>query len=347
MGGLLSSRHMVKNVEHFLKPAWKRFYELEDRMIMPLFNRVFSELLNVIHYLLRFLDEIYTTCEAIERRKVAISPNPCLVHTAFSPMEQVINDFERIRDYATGIPSEVGVTGKAFLASLKRLSFACERYIGIKCLRLATPSEATPASLFDYAEDLVRATRLIHNEFRWYCATKAVDKEGLIYMLGMPMTEAYYVVYHARDVLLEQIKEQFASPWLKGRFAIFQIFDVATGTYDEIIGISMLNIGDISLRLTTLRPERGEKEWVVNVYPFLKKEAEVPRRILEGMGFKTEPTDVGFRLVVPRGKAVEVVETLCMLPSVPLVDVVGEDEAYRITLSRISFIREKLKRPED
>jgi hypothetical protein len=325
----LASKHVIEVADRIFGSA-KSFYELEDVALVPLFNKVFDRLFDTAYHLKRFVDEVAIICDRVRRRKIAVI-NPCLVHTVDSVVEDAVRDFAIVGEQVLGILSEVEEMGGAFLDSLEKLSSACITYLGENCLRHATPDQVSPASLRDYAKDLLTAIGLMRAKFLGMYRGIRRSKLGSIRFYEHPGTtgELSGLARRIAGILNKQLETFGRSLWLEKATSVYALRDMVVAGFWEA--------GDIVVK----------PRWIADFYLTLEEDRDVMRRLFDERGFKTEPVErvVGFRVTMPPGDVREAVKLASILPIAHLANLAKRDteEAYKATKSMLELLEARLE----
>jgi hypothetical protein len=305
------------------------------KIIVPIsYREIFRSLFATIHYLEGLATNLHSMCGKVSNIGIPIYPNPCETHTLDSHVEWIIRDFSEFTKhvYATvdlhTLMRNAEDGGKMFLEHLKLLSSTCTYFIGANCLKHASPDEVTSAPLRSYILDLSSAVRYIDGKFAESYEGVKEWRVGFVrlYEHRKVTGELSSLAEHATNILHKQLEMEMAPRWLKNRTLVFSLRDR--------VEITIYTVGDIVVK----------PGWVVDVYPASEKEGEILRRILELEGhFKTEPTAYGFRVIIPPGDIREAVKMASMLPAIPSISLVGEREAYKITMAKIELLEAYLQ----
>ncbi len=310
------------------------FYNQVGGLIVPIYYREIFRLLHLVTYYLEWMvSHLRSMCDEVGRIGVPVHPNPCETHTLDFHVEWLIRDFGELakRVYVAvdlrTLMEKAESGGTKFLEHLKLLSWACVHFTGANCLKHASPDEVTPAPLRSYVLDLFSAVRYIDGKFAESYEGVREWRMGLVrlYEHRKATGELPELAVHVANILHKQLEKGIAPRWLKDRILVFSLKDR--------VEITIYTVGDIVVK----------PGWAIEVYPASDKEGEVLRRILAERGFKTEPIAYGFRVTMPPGDVREAVKLASMLPAIPTVTIVGETEAYKVTLANIELLEMHLR----
>jgi hypothetical protein len=302
-----------------------RLHELDDTYFIPVFDDVFLELYETVHYLHRLVSELDVICDAIRRHKVVVSPNPCHVHTMDSVLEQVVKDFKAVYRRLPLVISEAVMASEGFLSELQSFSVFCSLVVETECLKHADPRGVAPASLRIYVSDFLSAVNRVAMRFAELYYDISEWKVGMVRLYESPATtqELLNVAEHMANVLHKQVETLLVPRWVATKVAVFSLEDRVT--------VRMQTFGDIV----------AKPRWVIDVYA-THPAIDVLKRMLTEKGFKTETTFYGVRVTIPPGDIMEATRITCMLPSITIV--AGEEEdQYRVALARLELLESKLK----
>jgi hypothetical protein len=310
------------------------FYNQVGGLIVPIYYREIFRLLHLVTYYLEWMvGHLRSICDEVDRIGVPVHPNPCETHTLDFHVEWLIRDFGELARHVYAavdlrtLMEKAESGGAKFLEHLKLLSWACVNFTGANCLKHASPDGVTPAPLRSYVLDLFSAVRHIDGKFAESYEGVREWRMGLVrlYEHRKATGELPELAGYVANMLHKQLEKGIAPRWLKDRILVFSLKDR--------VEITIYTVGDIVVK----------PGWAIEVYPASDKEGEVLRRILAESGFKTEPIAYGFRVTTPPGDVREAVKIACMLPAMPTVTIVGETEAYKVTLSNIELLEMYLR----
>jgi len=302
-----------------------RLHELDDAYLIPVFDDAFLELYETAQYLYKFVSDLNTICEAIRRRGVVVSPNPCHVHTVDSALEQVVKDFKAVYRRIPLIISEPVMPSEGFLSRLRSFSVVCSLAIEAECLKHAGPRGVIPASLRAHISDLLQAVNRLSIRFVELYHGVSEWKVGVVRLYESPATtqELLNVAEHMANVLHKQVEAQLVPRWVAPRVAVFSL--------EDRVAVRMQTFGDVVVK----------PRWVIDVYA-TRPAVDMLKRVLDSKGFRTESAFYGLKVILPPGDVMEATMIVCMLPSITIV-AGGEEEWYRISLARLELLESKLK----
>ena len=324
----------VRDKVYDVYDAGLSFFNQVGGLIVPIYYREIFRLLHLVTYYLEWMvGHLRSICDEVGSIGVPVHPNPCETHTLDSHVEWLIRDFGELanRVYVAvdlrTLMEKAESGGVKFLEHLKLLSWACVHFTGANCLKQASPDGVTPAPLRSYILDLMSAVRYIDGKFAESYEGVREWRTGLVrlYEHRKATGELSELAEHIANILHKQLERGIAPRWLKDRILVFSLKDR--------VEITIYMVGDIVVK----------PRWATDVYPASAKEGEILRRILAERGFKTEPIAYGFRVTTPPGDVREAVKIACMLPAIPTVTIVGETEAYKVTLSNIELLEMYLR----
>jgi hypothetical protein len=283
-----------------------------------------------------FVDELFRLCYAAWMHGIRVQPDPCNEVTLDYFIEWIVRDFwELARHVKPAIEAELGgeikietkEKGEGFLNRLQLLSSACVQFIGVNCLRYASPEKVTRLPLRAHVIDLASAIGLIDDYVVKSYYGISEWRAGLIRLYVHPKTtgELLDLAEHASNVLHKIIEVGILGKWWADRVAVYSLADRV-----EIIREEDFHV--------VVKPR-----WVVDVHLFKKDFIETMRRILSERGFKTELTDYGFKIIIPPGDVRDAVKLACVLSAALLVYFINVAEAYGIALSSIELVESKLR----
>jgi hypothetical protein len=346
----LVDRDVREATEKVYKVASKFHARIQQTIVPFSYYRFFENLSRAVYRLshtIYYISSICDTVEEMEKRGVRLSPNPCHTHTLDSHVEQLISDFKEYAERAEPIARRVlhpkpvffdypvksiEEGGKGFLERLQILSSLCVHFTGANCLKHASSEKVTPVPLRSHILDLASSVGIIRRRFLDECLGVKEWKVGDIWLYECPGTtgELLDLAEYVANVLHKMMEIEIVPP-------VITVHSAGVFSFKDRVEVMLhRDVGGLI----------AKPGWVVDVYsyPIHEDNVEVLRRIFSERGFKTEPVEhfVGFRVAVSPGDVREAVKLACMLPTIPLADLVGRDVAYRTTMSRLEQLESAL-----
>jgi hypothetical protein len=345
----LVDRDIREATEKVYKIASKFHTRIQETIVPPSYFRIFENLSRTIYRLrqtIYYISSICDTIEEMEKAGVRLLPNPCHTHTLDFYVESLISDFkkyaERVESLARrvlhprhvsfGYPvKNIEEGGKGFLERLQILSSLCMLFMGANCLKYASPEKVTPIPLRSHILDLSSAVGIVRRRFLDECLGVKEWRVGDMRLYECPGTtrELLDLAEYVANVLHKMIEIKVVPPVTAYTAGVFSFKDRVEVMLRHDVGGLIVKPG-----------------WVVSIYsyPIWEGSVEVLRRIFSERGFKTEPVErvVGFRVVVSPVDVREAVKLACMLLTIPLVDTVDHDKAYRTTMSKLELLESAL-----
>jgi hypothetical protein len=287
-----------------------------------------------------FIDELFRLCYAAWDVGIRLHPDPCDIVTLDYFIEWIVRDFGELAKHVKPaleaklkgeIKVEIKEKGEWFMDRLQHLSSTCVQFLGVNCLKYASPGKVIRSPLRAHVIDLVSAVRLIDSHVAKSYHGVREWRVGDIRLYEHPKTtgELLDLAEHVANVVHKIIEVGIGRPWWKDRIVIYSLADRV-----EIIVERTVHIV-------------AKPRWVVDVYLIeferYKVFIEPMRRILSERGFETELTDYGFKITTPLGDVREAVKLASALSASLLMYITDVAKAYEIALSDIELLESKMK----
>ncbi len=307
--------------------------------LVRIFN-VLDALYEALCRLHAFTDELFRLCYAAWDVGVRLHPDPCDTVTLDYFIEWIVRDFGELAKHVkpaleAKLKGEIKVTikekGEWFMDRLQLLSSTCVQFLGVNCLKYASPEKIIRLPLRAHVVDLVSAVRLIDGYVAKSYNGIREWRVGYIRLYEHPRTtgELLDLAEYAANVLHKIIEAGIERPWWKDRVAVYSLADRVEIVVEDTVHI-------------VVKPR-----WAVDVHmiEFEKDKVfiEPMRHVLSERGFVTELTDYGFKIATPPGDVREAVKLVCTLSASLLMYTIDVTKAYEIALSDIERLESKMK----
>jgi hypothetical protein len=320
------SRDVVETVREYKK----FFVQPTPFFIVQTINHLYE----IASSLYSFVYNLYWICYDARRKGIA-DPEPCETYTLDLPIGLILMGFQ---DLAKRLGNERDAmyaesSSRSFLDRLRSFSSACMQLYGVNCLKYASPDKVVPVPLRSHVLDLISAVRRADVRFTELYRGVRKWKVGhvLFYDQHGTTQELLDLAEYVANVLHKQLETRTASIFLRDRIAVLSLRNMV-----EILIRDIDEVADIVVK----------PRWVIDIYADLdaKHKTRILKRILEKMGFKTEPTAFGLKITIPPGDIMEAVKIVSMLPSMIASRFVEfEEYDYYKSMSVIRMLELELK----
>jgi hypothetical protein len=296
----------------------------------------------VLHSLDFFIGDLHELCRIARDIGDIGQPNPCDTVTLDYTTELITLEFEEVvrlvRDSPRGrFATAIDLRGRreGFIDALRYLSLYCVQFMGVNCLKYASPLKVASSPLRSHIIDLVSATRVIGDYIERTYRGIGEWRVGSIRLYIHPRTadELLGLAEHASNVLHKITEAYIREQWWKEGVAVCSLADRVEIT---VAGAGVAHI--------VVKPG-----WLVETYLYLdllrerEKLVEIMRRVLEERGFKTRSTGYGFEVTILAGNVKEAVKLVCVMSASVVARNVSVEKAYETAVSDIELIESKLR----